>query len=92
MSSGLEHLSIKAPLWQREDTGGVIVNHTAETVASSRSTILALGLLMLVAVGLYVNTLGNDFTNWDDQMVYSNWQTRSLAWENIRKIFTYVRG
>ncbi len=90
MSFGLEHLSIKDQLWQPKGRRGAVVKTATETVASSRGTILALGLVMVVAAGLYVNTLGNDFTNWDDQMVYSNWQTRSLAWENICKIFTYV--
>ena len=64
----------------------------AETVASSRATILALGLVMLVAAGLYVNTLGNDFTNWDDMMIYSNYRIRGLDWDTLGKIFTYWRG
>lgn len=63
-----------------------------ETVASSRTTILALGLVMLVAAGLYINTLGNDFTNWDDVMIYSNYRIRSLDGDSLRKIFTYWRG
>ena len=49
------------------------------------------GLMVLIAV-LYFNSLDNQFTNWDDQMVYSNWQIRTLGWENICKIFTYYKG
>jgi Flp pilus assembly protein TadD len=64
----------------------------AQTVASSRATLLALGLVVMVAAGLYVNTLGNDFTNWDDGMIYSNSRVRSLDWDNLRKIFSYERG
>jgi len=41
---------------------------------------------------LYINSLGNQFTNWDDQMIYSNYQIRSLDWKNIKEIFTYVKG
>jgi len=58
----------------------------------SRTKVLALFLLVLLAGGLYLNSFGNLFTNWDDQMIYSNYQIRSLDWENIHHIFTYVRG
>ena len=64
----------------------------AQTAVSDRATILALGLVMLLAVGLYVNTLGNDFTNWDDGMIYSNYRIRTLDGDTLRKIFTYWRG
>jgi len=58
----------------------------------NRSYILSLCFLVLISAGLYLNSLDNLFTNWDDQMIYSNWQIRSLGWENICKIFTYVKG
>ena len=64
----------------------------AQTAVLHRATLLALGLVMLVAVGLYVNTLGNDFTNWDDGMIYSNYRIRALNGDTLRKIFTYWRG
>ncbi len=41
---------------------------------------------------LYINSFGNQFTNWDDAMIYGNPQIRSLHWENIKGIFTYVKG
>jgi tetratricopeptide (TPR) repeat protein len=85
-------LSIKDHLWQPESSGRAVVKAAPETVASSRTTILALGLVMLVAAGLYINTLGNDFTNWDDVMIYSNYRIRSLDGDSLRKIFTYWRG
>jgi tetratricopeptide (TPR) repeat protein len=53
---------------------------------------LALCFLVLVASGVYFNTLGNQFTNWDDSMIYGNSYVRSLGWENVRRIFTYVKG
>ena len=58
----------------------------------SRSRIFSLCLLVLLIGVIYCNSLDNFFTNWDDQMIYSNYQIRSLDLENIRKIFTYVRG
>ena len=58
----------------------------------TRSSALALSLLVLFAGCLYLNSLGNLFTNWDDQMIYSNYQIRSLDWENIKAIFTYMKG
>ena len=57
-----------------------------------RSQIFIICLLVLVISALYLNSLDNMFTNWDDSMIYSNYQIRSLDWENIRNIFTYVRG
>ncbi len=59
---------------------------------SNSSYILSLCFLVLISTGLYLNSLDNLFTNWDDQMIYSNWQIRSLGWENICKIFTYIKG
>jgi len=32
------------------------------------------------------------FTNWDDGMIYSNSEVRSLRWENIRTIFTLKKA
>ena len=58
----------------------------------NRSSIFAVSLLVLLAGGLYLNSLDNLFTNWDDQMIYFNYQIRSLDWENIKAIFTYVKG
>src|SRR4030043_2327682 len=61
----------------------------------SRSTcmgILAFCLPLFVAVSLYLNSLGNIFTNWDDGMIYSNPEIRSLGWENILNIFTPKKG
>jgi len=54
--------------------------------------ILILLILVTLAGALYLNTLGNQFTNWDDAMIYANPQIRSLSLENIRRIFTYVKG
>ena len=45
-------------------------------------------VLILLVAGLYFNSLGNLFTNWDDSMIYSNSQVKSLDWKNLRTIFT----
>jgi tetratricopeptide (TPR) repeat protein len=44
--------------------------------------------LILLVAGLYFNSLGNLFTNWDDSMIYGNSQVKSLDWKNIQTIFT----
>src|SRR4030042_4340968 len=44
--------------------------------------------LILLVAGLYFNSLGNLFTNWDDSMIYGNSQVKSLHWKNIQTIFT----
>ncbi len=46
---------------------------------------------VLVAI-LYFNSLGNQFTNWDDGMIYQNPSVRNLNWQGIKKIFTLERG
>ena len=50
-------------------------------------------LLIAVFAGiLYFNSLGNQFTNWDDGMIYNNSTIRNLNWEGIKKIFTYEKA
>jgi hypothetical protein len=45
-------------------------------------------VLIVVLIGLlYLNTLGHQFTNWDDGMIYQNANIRNLGWEGIKKIF-----
>jgi len=41
---------------------------------------------------LYFNSLGNQFTNWDDGMIYENPSIRNLNWEGVKKIFTLEPG
>ena len=50
--------------------------------------VFTISLLILLVAGLYFNSLGNQFTNWDDSMIYGNSQVKSLDWKNIRTIFT----
>jgi tetratricopeptide (TPR) repeat protein len=56
------------------------------------SRIYAICLLILVAGGLYLNSLGNLFTNWDDSMIYANPQIKRLDWGNILEVFTLREG
>lgn len=54
---------------------------------------LLISLFIAVVIGfLYINSLGNQFTNWDDSMIYANSQVRSLSWNNIIKIFTLEKA
>lgn len=48
-------------------------------------------IALLVAI-LYFNSLGNQFTNWDDGMVYQNPTIRDLSWQGIKKIFTHEKA
>jgi Flp pilus assembly protein TadD len=51
--------------------------------------IFILSVLTAMVVGLYLNSLGNDFVNWDDPgLITGNSQVHSLAWSNIKEIFT----
>ena len=58
----------------------------------NRSQILPLCFLVLIAGVLYINSLNNLFTNWDDGMIYSNTEVRSLSKENLLTIFTLKKG
>ena len=52
----------------------------------------AICLTILIAGGLYLNSLGNQFTNWDDSMIYANPQIRGLGWKNIAELFALRDG
>ena len=49
-------------------------------------------LIAFFVVILYFNSLGNQFTNWDDSMIYQNASVRDLSWEGIKKIFKLEQG
>jgi tetratricopeptide (TPR) repeat protein len=62
---------------------------------TSREPFRVSGFFCLIAVFvaiLYVNSLGNQFTNWDDGMIYQNPSVRDLSWGGIKKIFTLEPG
>ncbi len=50
---------------------------------------LAIGILVSL---LYFNSLGNQFTNWDDGMIYQNSTIRDLSWKGIKRIFTHEKA
>jgi tetratricopeptide (TPR) repeat protein len=55
--------------------------------------LIGLCLLILVFVTIiYFNSLGNQFTNWDDGMIYENPSIRHLDWGGIKNIFTLKPG
>jgi tetratricopeptide (TPR) repeat protein len=64
-------------------------------VVAAREPVKLIGLCFLISVFiaiLYFNSLGNQFTNWDDGMIYQNSSIRNLNWEGIKKIFTLEKG
>ncbi len=67
----------------------------AVELEGGRKPIKLIGLCFLISVFvgiLYFNSLGNQFTNWDDGMIYQNPQVRNLDLTGIKKIFTLERG
>lgn len=49
--------------------------------------------LIAVLVGiLYFNSLENQFTNWDDSMIYQNPTIKDLTWKNLIQMFTLVKA
>jgi len=64
-------------------------------VVAAKESVKLIGLCFLISVFiaiLYFNSLGNQFTNWDDGMIYQNPSIRNLNWEGIKKIFTLEKG
>ena len=62
-------------------------------VAGQPLRLFPICLLIAVFIGiLYFNSLGNQFTNWDDGMIYQNSTIRDLSWEGIKRIFTYEKA
>lgn len=49
-------------------------------------------LLAIFIIILYFNSLGNQFTNWDDGMIYQNSTIRDLSWKGIKRIFTHEKA
>ena len=56
----------------------------AAELEGGRKPVKLIGLCLLISVFvaiLYFNSLGNQFTNWDDGMIYQNPQVRNLDWD-----------
>jgi len=65
------------------------------TIEPDRKPFRLMGICFLIAVFaaiLYFNSLGNQFTNWDDGMIYQNHSIRNLDWEGIKKMFVPQPG
>lgn len=42
-----------------------------------------------LCLGIYINSINNNFVNWDDLgLILKNQKIRSLNWENVKEIFT----
>ncbi len=67
----------------------------AVELEGGRKPIKLIGLCFVISVFvaiLYFNSLGNQFTNWDDGMIYQNPQVQNLDWTGIKRIFTQKKG
>jgi len=56
-----------------------------------RVFIVCLTILVLVGI-LYFNSLGNQFTNWDDGMIYANPTIRNLDLNGLIRLFSLDKG
>ncbi len=57
--------------------------------SSARVTALHVTILLLAAWLVYVNAIGNDYTNWDDpEVILNNPHIRTLDADHVRRIFT----
>lgn len=71
------------------DQFDTVAYEKGKTPASLMGPCLLIAVLIAI---LYFNSLGNQFTNWDDGMIYQNNSIRNLNWEGMKKIFTLEHG
>ncbi len=64
---------------------------TVQGPGRGRDIFIVLVFFSLVAA-LYLNSLGNGFTNWDDGMIYENPAIRSLDWKGTLDLFTLKKA
>jgi Flp pilus assembly protein TadD len=76
---------------KRSETGRLNAFGSGTGGQTLRLSLICVVIALLVGV-LYFNSLENQFTNWDDSMIYANSQVRSLRWDNITKIFTLEKA
>jgi protein O-mannosyl-transferase len=59
----------------------------------ARTELFAVLFILVLTFAVYANSLGNQFTNWDDNsLIVNKKEIRSLDFENIKKIFDYKAG
>uniref|UniRef100_A0A7V3N685 Tetratricopeptide repeat protein n=1 Tax=candidate division CPR3 bacterium TaxID=2268181 RepID=A0A7V3N685_UNCC3 len=58
-----------------------------------KSSLVVFFPLILLSGGLYLNSLNNTFTNWDDiGLILNNQRIRILDWQNIKEIFALKKA
>ena len=76
---------------KKKESGRINASGSGAGGQTLRFSLICFFIALCVGI-LYFNSLGNQFTNWDDSMIYANSQVRSLGWDNIIKIFTLERA
>jgi tetratricopeptide (TPR) repeat protein len=70
-----------------------IFNINFDHAATRRFSLWSIACILLLSLTVYVNTLTNGFTNWDDPtLVIENVSIRSLGFNNLLSIFTPKPG
>ena len=77
--------------FNKKQTGRLNASGSAAGRQTLRLSLICFVIALFVGI-LYFDSLENQFTNWDDSMIYGNPQVRSLSWDNIIKIFTLVKA
>jgi tetratricopeptide (TPR) repeat protein len=75
----------------KEKRGSFVISNTWSNKRSKKTLIISFVIVMLAGI-LYFNSLGNQFTNWDDGMIYQNSTIRNLNWSTVQKIFAYEKA
>lgn len=78
-------------LFERREVASL--NHFRLWIGKRSTGLIMICLVIALLVSLlYINSLGNQFTDWDDSMIYANPEIQSLGWDNILSIFTPKKG
>ena len=65
------------------------VSHLENMKHSENTGLIYAALIVLLTIVVFINSIGNDFVNWDDPVwVVDNLHIKSLSMESIKSMFT----
>src|SRR4030043_860891 len=74
------------------ELGSQSIDCSMNGVSRRKQRIFYLAVILgiaILALGIYFNSISNNFVNWDDPgLILKNQRIRSLEWQNIKEIFT----
>ncbi len=76
---------------RKKEVGQLDASESEAERQTLRFSLICFSIALCIGV-LYFNSLGNQFTNWDDGMIYQNSTIRDLSWKGIKRIFIHEKA